>query len=415
MRNFDFFNFFKSMLFFFKSLFIKHHYDVVFVYLNHFNRGKNGENLFLQPMIESCKRHNIKYIVFEDTDLKGEFSKYPRNKEAIPLDFITMLRILFRKIYGKKHLISDINDLYFRRENLFSNIMKKTFFRNIDFDICINMAGDNLTLFRGLNSKALVCEYQHGIIYNGHYVIDGKPTDYILKNKAIFLLFGKGFQSLLIDFDSTGYYKENTEVIGINNKLVKHKKVIKKNKKIILFSLQITPDHNYQELENYVKIVQNIIQDNANFLGKHGYEIIFKHHPRFDEYKSPNIKLDQSFVQLIDDIPLDELLDKSSIHMTFYSTTTFEAAMKGIPTIFIDMYNVFSPYDIYFNQYKYPLDKLRITNSFELKIILESLENPLEYEKNCKAVFDWAKSFYSAYDEKNFLDFVNQKEHSNEY
>ena len=358
-------------------------------------------------MIESCERNNIQYIIFEDTDLKGEFNKYPRNQKAIPFDFITLLRILFRKIYGKKHLISELNELYFHRETIFTNIMKKTFFRNIDFDVCINMAGENLTLFRRLNSEALVCEYQHGIIYNGHYVNDGKPADYILKNKVIFLLFGKGFQSLLISSDRTGYYNENTTVvIGVNGKLVKCKKPIWENKKIILFSLQMTPDNAYNELEEYVKIVQNIIHDNALFLNEHGYKIIFKHHPRFNEYKCPNIKLRQPFVKFIDDVSLDELLKQSSLHITFNSTTTFEAALQGIPTIFIDIYSLFSPYKIFFHQYKYPLYKLRLTSSSQLQTILQSLEIPVIYEKNCKAVYNWARNFYQDFDESQFYKLI---------
>ena len=44
-----------------KLIFVRKDYDVTFVSSAYFNRGDRGENLLLKPMINSCKKHKLKY------------------------------------------------------------------------------------------------------------------------------------------------------------------------------------------------------------------------------------------------------------------------------------------------------------------------------------------------------------------
>ena len=53
---------YKSTLYFLKLIFISKKYDVVFVSSSNFNRGINGENILLKPMIDICINNNLKYI-----------------------------------------------------------------------------------------------------------------------------------------------------------------------------------------------------------------------------------------------------------------------------------------------------------------------------------------------------------------
>lgn len=410
MKNINFYYLIKSMLYFTSSLFKKQKFDVVFVYLNHFNRGKNDENDFLTPMIESCRKNKIKYIVFEDTDLKGAFSQYKRSQKAIPLDFITLLRIFLRKIYKTRfNTLNSYND-YHMREQKITHILKNTLFRNFQFDICINMAGDTIDLFRGLGSKSMICEYQHGIALDGQdsYMTNGIPAKNRVVNNVTSLVYGKGFQSLLIKRDKTGFYnQENLIDIGTNlmsKKLYSQK--LKENNKNILFSLQITPDLSIEDNTEYIGIVQSIIQQNAYYLEKNNYKIILKQHPRFDAKKCRNIELNYSFMEFSDDTPLDDLLDKSNLHLTFHSTTAFDAALKGIPTIFIDMKKNFTPYEIFFNQYKYPMRNLRIVENLDFQNILQLLESSMQYEESCLSAYNWARSYYQDYDEDKFINLI---------
>ena len=87
-----------SMRYFLKLIFIGKEYDVVFVSSTAFNRGKNGENFLFKPMIECCKKNGLSYIVFEDTSFRS-FVDHKMNKKSIPFDFISIVQIIFRKIY----------------------------------------------------------------------------------------------------------------------------------------------------------------------------------------------------------------------------------------------------------------------------------------------------------------------------
>ena len=74
---------FVSAGYFIKLIFIPKKYDVVFVSSVVFNRGSDSENILFRPMIDCCKKNNLKYVIFEDTDLKGIFSNFNRSKEAM--------------------------------------------------------------------------------------------------------------------------------------------------------------------------------------------------------------------------------------------------------------------------------------------------------------------------------------------
>ena len=120
---------FRSIFYFSKLFFIKKKYDVVFVSSIIFNRGENGENILFKPMIEYCKKNGLNYVVFEDPAF-GTYTKYNINEKSIPLDFITIIQIILRKIY---HLInkepSSSDDVYFRELKI-SKFVKIFFLTN---------------------------------------------------------------------------------------------------------------------------------------------------------------------------------------------------------------------------------------------------------------------------------------------
>ena len=82
------------MKYFLKLIFSRKEYDVVFVSSVVFNRGSKGENLLFWPTIDSTKKNNLKYVIFEDTDLKGIYRNFNRSKEAVPFDFISLIQIV---------------------------------------------------------------------------------------------------------------------------------------------------------------------------------------------------------------------------------------------------------------------------------------------------------------------------------
>ena len=92
--------------------------------------------------------------------------------------------------------------------------------------------------------------------------------------------------------------------------------------------------------------------------------------------------------------------------MTFNSTSSIDAAMSGVPTIFIDMHNPLSPSEIFINQYKYPLKNLVIKDYSDLKKLLIGFKNKDAYHSYCKSVQSWSSELYEDFDVTKFKNFL---------
>ena len=400
---------FVSAGYFIKLIFIPKKYDVVFVTSVFFNRGEEGENILLKPMIECCNNNNLSFTIIEETDLKGEYRNFIRQKRSIPFDFISLVQIVFRKIYNFIYKNpSSINEQY-ERDLKISNILRILFFKKFYSKVYITLLWNNVTLWRSINPDACIVDYQHGIIFNGHdgYIKDGKPPKVKFSNKITTLVYGDRFKSLLIENDNTKFYSEkNIFNVGLKKHIDSNIKVPKCNKKI-LFTLQITADfHEKQFNEQYVQIVKKLIEDNSKFLALNNYEIIFRHHPRYSVTQCPKLKIENDFVSFDNKTPITDLLSDVDIHITFNSTSSLDAAMTGVPTIFIDMHNPQSPNEIFLNQYKYPLKNLVIKDYQDLKKFLIELESKDTYDRYCRSVQDWSSKLYQDFDEIRFKDFL---------
>ena len=400
---------FVSAGYFIKLIFIPKKYDVVFVTSVFFNRGKEGENILLKPMIECCNNNSLSFTIIEETDLKGEYRNFIRQNRSIPFDFISLVQIVFRKIYNFIYKNpSSINEEY-ERDLKISKILRILFFKKFYSKVYITLLWNNVTLWRSINPDSCIVDYQHGIIFNGHagYIKDGKPPKVKFSNKITTLVYGDRFKSLLIENDNTKFYSEkNIFNVGLKKHIDSNIKVPKRNKKI-LFTLQITADfHEKQFNEQYVQIVKKLIGDNSKFLALNNYEIIFRHHPRYSVTQCPKLKIENDFVSFDNKTPITDLLSDVDIHITFNSTSSLDAAMTGVPTIFIDMHNPQSPNEIFLNQYKYPLKNLVIKDYQDLKKFLIELESKDTYDRYCTSVQDWSSELYQDFDEIRFKDFL---------
>lgn len=402
-----------SACYFIKLIFIPKRYDVVFVSSVFFNRGEAGQNLLLNPMIECCKKNNLNFAIFEETDLKGEYKHFIRQKRSIPFDFISLVQIILRKIYNLIHKSpSSINKEY-ERDVKISNILRILFFKKFYSKVYITLIWNNATLWRSINPNSYIVDYQHGIIFNGHsgYVKDGMPPKVKSANKITTLVYGDIFKKLLIENDDSLFYSEkNVFKVGLN-KSAKNFAQTLKHKKKILFTLQITADDSGNGLrkefnEQYVKIVKKLIEDNAQFLILHNYEIIFRHHPRYSATQCPELQIENDFITFDSKSSIKDLFSVVDIHMTFNSTSSIDAAISGIPTIFIDMHDPLSPSEIFINQYKYPLENLVIKDYSDLKKLLIGFKNKDAYYSYCKSVQSWSSGLYEDFDTSKFKNFL---------
>ena len=359
--------FLQSFFYFSKLFLIKNKVDVVFYYPQHFNRGKKGENLFFEPLYLACENNNLSYLVFEEVDLTSDKS---RNKGAIPFDFIFYSILVLRKFK-----LTDLS---------IGKILSKTFLRGLSFNNYIVLSQSMVEVFRGVDENAKLFDLQHGIIHSKkeNYIEHNKVSDRILDNKIQLLLSGLWYKNLLSESDKSNYLKDNTHVIGISKM---HTEILyKSSNRNILVTLQFTKDHS--EKKNKILLIEldEFISDHPE------YTFYLKNHPRFNNEVDLKVLADKKNTKQAP-AQLTDCFQLCSIHLTSYSTTTFECARFGIPTVFLtSLQNNFNMFQTDFN---YPLN-------LNLKKMM------LNYNYCSSVVKEWESQFYSTFNEIKFTSLL---------
>jgi len=370
----NFIHIIKSLFFFLSGILIKRRYDVFFYYPQHFNRGKNNENQFFKHLLRSCDSNNISYIVFEEPDFT---IKSNRNSKATPFDFIYIVVILLRKLFSSE-LTTQLKD------QKIGGFIAKVFFRQFHFKNYITISQSMLSLFRGINSHAILFDLQHGIIHNNkkNYLINGVAESNLVDNDANLLLTGESYKEILVANEKSDYFQKHTLVIGCDTSFIstRHEKFNKN----ILITLQFTHDHTAYENNILLKELSDFIAS-----VKVDVNLYLKHHPRFNN----EVDLSELFILSnvkIAPIDINECFILCSLHATTYSTSTFEAALLGIPTVLIHTKSDFNYFQKDFN---YPINFL--TDEFD------SIEF---YQEKSKIIKEWAIAFYNPFNEHEFLN-----------
>ena len=183
-------------------------------------------------MIEFCKKNNLQFLVFEETYFKS-YSKYKINDNAVPFDFILIVQILLENFFHLKYKKSLIDDVYFR-ELKYPKILRNLFFKKFHSQVYITLIWNNVTLWRYINPKACIVDYQHGVICNGHegYIKDQCPPKVKSSNNISTLVYGNPFKKILIQNDKSGFYSEdNVITVGLNKNLNTKKRMYSSTKK----------------------------------------------------------------------------------------------------------------------------------------------------------------------------------------
>lgn len=385
----------KSFLFFSLSVFKKRKYDVVFYYPAHFNRGENTNNSFFDPFYEICKNNNISYLVIEEPEL---YKKTKRNVDAVPFDFMLIIILILRKVISLNKF-----DSFQEREWFISGLLKPIFFRNFTFDNYIVLSNSMLGFFGGLNKDAKLFDYQHGVItsqHRGYIDIDTNIPEHIKLNNVNVMVYGKGFEDVLRDAVSDKYYDTHVYVLGQN---VKGEFENHYRKRTILFSLQFA-DPNPALNQKILDIIINFFEKYEDFFISNHISILLKHHPRFHHDIDPTPLYEFEFTKLYEG-SLFTALGTSCLHLTFHSTTTFEAALVGVATLL--MKNEFLDPQFFIDDYHYPLG---IKNEADIIECIEKyIHEETRYLVDAKKVFEWYQSFYSAIDEELFVSLIKGK------
>ncbi len=366
-----------SFYYFVKQAFAKRHYSIIFYSPQHFNRGEDAENLFFSDLFNVCKTHNISFLYLEEPYI---YSNHKRSKKAVPFDFIYYLIVFLRKFMGSEMSYIDI-------DRKIGSFIKKIFFRKITFDNYITISQSMLSFFNGVYSTAKRFDLQHGIIHArmDGYINNGKVQDNLKENDAFLLINGYAFKEILTSNHKLNYFHDHISVIG--SSLLKYNYVVPpKLEKKILVSLQFTHDHSNDENQKIYNSLERLIKKESSF---HFY---LKNHPRFNNEIDLNQLLSFPNVSLfLGDLKKGFTI--CSLHLTVYSTVTFEAALQKIPTCFL-----------HFNSYKMNVFRTQFRYPF-YNYSLSELYN--DYSVCSNEVKKWAEQFYQPFCESSFLKSLN--------
>lgn len=392
--------FIKSFFFFTSNLFIKRDYDIVFYYPIHFNRGKKGENQFFESFYEICKKNDISYLVIEEPEL---FSKndYRRNDYVVPFDLVFFIILVFRKLIPLKKF-----ENFQEREWFIAKILKPIFFTRFTFKNYIVLSQSMVGFFRGLDDKAKLYDYQHGVLtstHSGYVTEDHQVPDNLKLNRVNVLVYGDGFRKVLLESTKDDYYKKHAITVG---QYIKSRMIDNYKSRSILFALQFK-DFDVKTHEKILERVISFLKRGESLFEKYGIKLYLKNHPRFNH----NISLDRlkefSFVEF-KEIDLFDVIESSFLQVTLSSTSVFEAAARGIPTLLIkndDLPHELNPY-FFDDDYYYPI-KTKIID--EIIIYIENyLKDEEKYRTDLKEIYSWYQNFYSKIDEKSLISILKK-------
>lgn len=222
-------------------------------------------------------------------------------------------------------------------------------------------------------------ELQHGIISNHHQGYIYPP--YANRTCARFfdrklLLYGEKTKELLIR-DSI-FKADNIEVIG-NPRIAIYKKIMQrseKEKSWILFASQpyeqdgITSDY-YETVIAYLKEIQKVLDTDQRWSGK---RLAVKLHPRESNRAKDKYAAGIPGVMVFgNDTQLYELLSQSYLQITVSSTSLYEAAEFGTPTVVI-------PYNGINSESVYGFVPLEITAARKVAELFERLADKNDYK-----------------------------------
>lgn len=361
--------------------------EVVFYYPRHFNRSADGTNPYFKPLIELCKKHGIKYIALEEPA-----AGYPSDGESIKADAFVCLSVLMHRI-----LINIFGMSLHEADKRIGKIIDSLTFHRLRAKTYITISNSMIDVLGEINPLGNVYDLQHGIIYYGHpgYFLSEKELrpEFQTANRHA-LLWGSLYKNNLRELP--GGIDSDSKFIVVGYPL--YKKIdanVTDKKKVIMVSLQFTsdiaPNLTTHLLEMFEKFAETAVEQ--------GYNLILKHHPRFaGEIDLNPLMLKYNGRISLSNASLDELAQKTMLHVTWGSTTTFEYAAYGVPTFLLydDDFDWATPQ--FYGQYVYPLYRDMTTAQ-----VLERLDDRQAYIDDCRAVKDWYESAYSPLNEDLLL------------
>jgi hypothetical protein len=366
---------------------------IVFLQIKSFLLSQKNTNPLFDPLIEICDRHGIKWEVW----LRGKalHSGYPSKNV---------------RQYCWKDVLSTATFLIFHRVfrlNLAMSYRLSRFILNhfhlLDREVSLFITNALLNVedFTFLYPSVKKIEIQHGIIYPSHFAYFSKNgiihEKYLNNDKLLFWLFGKGYEDI---FERNEINKKSLEGrISIIGDLRRNRENCfegKKNRNLIVIASQIVPGPEFSpetilEMKlTYEETINNILQILKTQNIESQYNILFRHHPRFSNcIDLSNWKDKYPSLVMNDTRDWDEIYPETKCLLTINSTSAFDAAAYGVPTIIINATQK-KLRNILAEDFKYPLPHLTLEKCLNM--------DDSTYEETRRIAHSWYKAYYSSFD-----------------
>ena len=392
MKIYNYLRFFYSSSFYRSLRFLsylkcKNKTDVLFYYPQHFSYQSKYPS-FLSPLIESVENSRLSSIVIEEPNI---IYKKKLTKDVIPFDFIWFLVIVLRKFYKGKN--------FYKIDVKIGKLLSKFFGINRDVKNIITVSQSFQSVFKGMFPKAVLYDYQHGLISSKYYgyINDNSVAEHIIKNQSNVLLYGQGFRNKLLTLNKGKYFEEHSFVIGSIFKEFSNKPKVSFNRNI-LFTLQFTKSHS----KDYNDLLLHKTIECFNKIKSNKLDIVLylKEHPRFENCLDTDILYKYDFVKCAP-YNLEECFALCSLHMTEYSSVLFDSLRAGIPTILTAFTKEM---DIYEKEYHFPSHEICIIEKFK------QIQDDSFFKKMISQQIKWSKELYEPFNKKKFIEVIKQNE-----
>lgn len=362
-----------------------------------FLRSKQRTNPFIDPIIAVCKANRIEYRVFVPSmKIKCGYDE----AHVKSYRFIVFVHTWAWRI---SRLLCRVSGLCVRR--FAGSLVKFLWKDSFSSDVAVIMAGGaECFLYWSLNVKRIV-DLQHGVIYSrhrGYFDPNGRFLGAVNKSEVSnleFWLFGQGYAECF--FKNPENAKDLQGRVKVIGDVIKHQRVERDVKNIIVVSGQFKPECSRQCLLDQVESLRKFLREVDCIFAGRGCKVLIKHHPRFKGIDALDL--------LYKEFPFFEETKESweklyvvmKIHATFSSTVVFDSASNGIVSYLIPPPNEDPVLENWFwrDDYHYPFF------GKNLKEVV-SLSETVGTEA---VVRDWYLKYYEPFSEKKCLQLLTEQ------
>jgi len=383
-------NIVESFLQVIRVIFSNDKYDIIFYYPQHFNRGRLGDNPYLEKFITTCKNKGVKYLLVEEPDYDTDA---PKGKGVFGFAFILFLILFMRKVIK-------VSQSFEAREQQIGRVINFLTFSRLQSPLYVTLSNSLGGVLRGISPEAEIYDYQHGIVSStqpGYFCAEGATSCMKENNKKV-LVYGRGFEDIFLANDP--YYKERLVTLGDscagNCPLVF-------GGKMILISPQMTVSMSKERNYEQIRLLVRWLSLSADFINKYGIKVLLNHHPRFNHCVDASELYEFPFLENVTghfDLATDR--HKIALQVTFYSTTAFDCARFGIPSVFLTSDKLPEGNEIFGQDYKYPYIANTDLETWEF-LWSDSPSNAVADE-----IRHWYERFYQPFNEALFLEILSK-------